>query len=104
MRSFVTPPKVPLMLLLLILFSTSVSVAQGQRQKAEDWAWDQIRTGNVADFNARCGQLDPKKSQGWADACRDISGSFIQVVLTDPKRQADVQDHKVWFRGAHVID
>jgi hypothetical protein len=48
------------LLVLLILFPDADATAQGQQpQGAEDWAWDRIRTGRIADFHARCGQLDP---------------------------------------------
>ena len=92
------------LLALLILFQVSFALAQGETQTAEDWAWDQIRAGKVADFNARCGQLDPKESEGWTNDCRNISNSFIQTVLTDPSRQAMVPHHRVSIRGAHVTD
>ena len=81
----------------------SFAAAKGQRQTAEDWAWGQIRTGQVADFNAKCGrQLDPKEAEGWADSCREITARFVQLVLTDAKRQAAVPHHFVVIEGAHI--
>ena len=84
---------------LLVLLLLSFSAAQGQRQKADSWAWDQIRAGTGADFNARCGQLDPTKVKGWFDDCRKIPADFLRIVLTD----TEVPHHLVLIRGAHII-
>ena len=38
---------------------------QENKQSAEDWAWEKIRLGEIADFNAEFGKLDPRKPDGW---------------------------------------
>lgn len=52
--------------------------------EAERWAWEQVRQGEVADFNARCGKLDPHKGNdpGWQNEDRQLSQRFIEDVLT----------------------
>jgi hypothetical protein len=91
------------LLLTSIMLSGLSPAAHGEVQSAEDWAWEQIRTGKVADFDAQCGELDPKTDAGWGDACRRISSQFLQDVLTDPARQTREPRHRVRLRGAGII-
>jgi hypothetical protein len=53
-------------LLVLLMLAFSPLAAHGQAtQNASDWAWEQIRAGRVADFNARCTkELDPRQDAG----------------------------------------
>lgn len=62
---------------------------------AEGWAWSQIKRGNEADFDQRCGTmppLDPKGewiAAGWLGDCRELSAHFLEDLLTkDPWREA----------------
>jgi cytoskeletal protein CcmA (bactofilin family) len=91
----------PLALLTILLFC---SAAHGKQQTAMDWALKQIRSGQIADFNVRCGRkLDPRKDDGWNDSCRRIPAQFLQDLLTNPKRQAEVARlHRVRFRGVRI--
>jgi hypothetical protein len=70
----------------------------------EGWAWTEIRAGRVADFNKHCGTtLDPRKSTGWEDPCRQISPGFLVDVLTVQKWQVQVPLRGVRLRGAHIV-
>src|SRR4029453_2815681 len=54
----------------------------------EQWAWEEIRAGRIADFNAREGELDPRKPDGW-DGKRKLSPEFLKELLfRDPYRSA----------------
>ena len=52
---------------------------------AEGWAWSQIKQGEVADFNKRCGipDLDPKNEgdKRWRDECRNLPARFVVNLL-----------------------
>jgi hypothetical protein len=56
-----------------------------RRKTPAGWAWAQIRNDEIADFNARCGGLDPHAKKGWDHACRQIPQKFLVDVLTVPK-------------------
>ena len=56
--------------------------------KEEQWVWEQIQAGEVADFNERDREtdpafedLDPTQAKGW-DGGRRLSVSFLQDILT----------------------
>ena len=52
---------------------------------AQQWAWEEIRAGRIADFNIRfVNELDPKKSDGWDDEQKDrrLSQAFLLTILT----------------------
>jgi hypothetical protein len=46
----------------------------------EQWAWEEIRAGRIADFNAREGNLEPGKPDGWGDT-RKLSPDFLKEIL-----------------------
>src|SRR5690242_15395946 len=90
--------RLPVLLAFLILPSTG----RGKDKSAADWAWDQIRAGVVADFNQRCGALDPRKDAGWDDNCRRIPAEFLQAKLTDPKQLSEAPRNRVRLLGAQI--
>jgi hypothetical protein len=46
----------------------------------ERWAWEEIRAGRIADFDAREGKLDPRRPAGWSDT-RKLSPDFLKAIL-----------------------
>jgi hypothetical protein len=67
----------------------------------EQWIWQRLRAGEIADLNTRCGvTLDPKGDNDarWRDPCRQVSAKFLEWLLTGP-------DWKVApaYRGVRVV-
>ncbi len=66
---------------------------------AETWAWAEIRAGQIADFHARYGPLDPKTPKGWGDT-RKLGRAFLEtILLKDPYRSA-IPRQGLRIRGA----
>jgi uncharacterized protein YjbI with pentapeptide repeats len=87
-----------------LLVWSIASAAQATSKEAEDWAWKQIRTDRIANFNEHCKtEVDPRKEDSeWNNECRHISAKFLQDVLTDPQRQAELRRHRVRLEGARI--
>jgi hypothetical protein len=66
------------------------------------WAWARIRNDEIADFGARCGQLDPHLKDGWDHTCRQIPPKFLVDVLTVPKWRDQVLRRHVRLRGVRI--
>lgn len=65
--------------------------------ETEKWVWQQVCRKEIADFNRRDGELDPKGSDGWSER-RIISPEFLEDILVhDPFRSAF--DRK----GIHIV-
>ena len=73
-------------LILATWFVASASVAQdipssgSGWSEPEQWAWEEIRAGRIADFNARERSLDPRTPDGWGDT-RKLSPDFLKEIL-----------------------
>lgn len=50
----------------------------------ENWAWGEIVAGNVADFGAVGGALDPRSRKGWTEE-RSLSAAFLRAILFEKK-------------------
>jgi hypothetical protein len=102
------------LLLAILLVASVVSLAGAQSipppgegwSEPERWAWEQIRAGRIADFNAREGgvALDPRKPGDW-DEGRRLSASFLKEILfREPYREAipveGVRIVGAWFAEA----
>ena len=83
---------------------------QERWSKPERWAWEQIRAGQIPNFNKDKDELDPRKPDGWNDE-RKLSPEFLKdILLREAYRSAipitGVRIIGAWFREpvdlAHV--
>jgi uncharacterized protein YjbI with pentapeptide repeats len=75
---------------------------------AEGWAWAQIKRGEVADFNDRCGTkppLDPKNEEDarWRNDCRKLTARFLQDLLTQAPWRETTPIAGVGIEGARIV-
>ena len=72
----------------------------------EQWAWEQIAAGEIADFNARGPdpeKLDPSTEKDWGED-RRLSAKFLEIILTETAF-VDVTPHGgVRILGALIDD
>jgi hypothetical protein len=86
------------LLLAILLVASAVSLASAQSiappsegwSEPERWAWEQIRAGRIADFNAREGEeaLDPRKPGDWDEGRRLSAGFLKEILFREPFREA----------------
>jgi hypothetical protein len=61
----------------------------------EEWAWEQIQAGKIADFNVRLGNmLDPKTPNGWGDD-RTIGAGFLKKVFWTKRDEIPVEGVRI---------
>jgi uncharacterized protein YjbI with pentapeptide repeats len=81
----------------------------GQPSATEQWMWQRVCEGAIADFNVRDGKvLDPSDATGWDDT-RTVSSTFLEtVLLQEPYRSAlprqGVCIVGAWFEAALVLE
>ena len=69
---------------------------------AEQWVWQEIRSGKVADFNAHFGQrLDPRDPKDWGDE-RKISSTFLRTVFFEKPYMDAMPPEGVRIAGASL--
>lgn len=56
--------------------------AKAEWSDAEKWAWARIVEGEVADFSAAYGELEPRSGEGWT-AQRSLRPAFLGTILFD---------------------
>ncbi|HEY1300542.1 MAG TPA: hypothetical protein VGF07_08590, partial [Stellaceae bacterium] len=76
--------------------------AEDRSLPAAAWAALQVKHHEIADFNRRCGRLDPIKDadERWADPCRTLAAADLAGLLLDK----DVPREGVRIVGARVAD
>jgi len=68
---------------------------------AEDWVWEKIRAGEIADFNAEFGKLDPGKPNGWNND-RKIGAKFLRKIFFEKPYQGEIPIEGVRIVGAFL--
>jgi hypothetical protein len=70
-------------ILLWSILPACAQVSLDRNTPAAAWAADQIKHHNIANFNNRCGRLDPTKDpeDRWSDPCRTINPSDLVSLL-----------------------
>ena len=71
------------------------------KSSAEDWVWEKIRAGEIADFNAEFGELDPGKPDGWNDD-RKIGAKFLRRIFFEKPYQNEIPIEGVRIVGAFL--
>jgi len=72
------------------------------KQSAEEWAWDKIRAGEIADFNAEFGELDASEpDKRWNDD-RKIGAGFLRRIFFDRPYQDEIPSEGVRIVGAFL--
>ena len=74
-----------------------------QNRSLEDWTWEQISSGRIADFHARCGRLDPSSPQGWDDD-RRVSTAFLRKIFYAKPFRDEIPPEGVRLIGAWFPD
>ena len=70
----------------------------------EDWAWEQIRSGRIADFNVHFDKLlDPKEPTGWGDD-RKLGSGFLRRLFFEPPYRDEIPPEGVRIVGAYMPD
>lgn len=87
----------------LVLWSAVPAFAQMSSDRtapAASWAADQVKHHKVADFNLRCGPLDPNEDadERWSDPCRTIHPDDVAALLL----ASDIPREGVRIDGARV--
>ncbi|MGB9186378.1 MAG: hypothetical protein WCB34_00055, partial [Methylovirgula sp.] len=67
----------------------------------ERWAWEKIRSGEKADFNAMLGEADPKEAKHW-DAKRTLTVSFLRQILFEKPYRDEIPFEGVRIIGAYL--
>ncbi|EGJ51743.1 hypothetical protein [Desulfocurvibacter africanus] len=91
-------------LLMYLLFVHVVMAAPASGPdwtETEQWAWEQIVSGNVADFNTYCNE-PPEWLERWRNPCRMVSARFIEDALTKAPWKAAIPHQGLRLMGAYV--
>jgi hypothetical protein len=91
-------------LLVICLLVTRIAAAQSvppNMTPAEAAAWDAITAGEAANFNAKCGKIDPEHATP-PDPCRTIGHSFLETILTEAPWSGQIPRQGVHIEGAFI--
>jgi hypothetical protein len=96
-------------------------IAGNTKPSAAKWLLQEARNNRIADFNERCGELDPTKDDHrWSDPCRvihpaelialvlqnDVPRSMIRLIGADIDGDIDLQNvgfaHEIWIARSRI--
>jgi hypothetical protein len=95
----------PLLALLLVGAVPPLPPPLNDPKTTEEWIWQRVQAGDVADLNDRCGtpplNAYQRKDPLWLNPCRRVDPRFLRALLTKPDL-ADHAPHGVWIHGARI--
>src|SRR5262245_55900073 len=76
---------------------------QADWSEAEQWTWEQVHAGNIANFQERLGKLDPRSGAGWNET-RLLTPVFIREIFYEKSLRGEIPPEGVRIVGAWFRD
>lgn len=79
---------------------SGLSEVTGNKQpSAADWLLQEVKNNHTANFNQRCGMLDPAaEDERWKEPCRTMTPAELVSILL----RSDIPRHGIRLIGAHI--